>query len=82
MSEEYYIVEHPHRGVVMEQLTPTFLQAKKLRFKCSYMAKRTDGIHMTREQAEKVVKYIRGSYVLKVQTAPKFSITHLDGRQA
>lgn len=82
MNEEYYIVEHPHRGVVMEQLTPTFLQAKKLRFRCSYMANRTDGIHMTLEQAQKVVKHLRGSFILRVQTKPKFSITYLDGRQA
>lgn len=76
----YYIVESPSRGVVME-ITGADPDGPGA-YRCSYNAKRTDGLKFTLERAETVQRDIHGSYVLKVTEKPKFSITHLDGRQA
>lgn len=75
MSREYYIVEHPSRGVVIDGPD---IQGK---FRCSYTAKRTEGTHYQDvEIAKKVSAKIPKSYVLLVSWP--FNITFLDGRRA
>lgn len=73
--KQYYIVEHPSRGVVIKKLPGD-------KFKCCYSIVRTGGMHFSLEEAQEVAAKIKRSYVLVVTTWPTFTIKHLNGRAA